>query len=257
MKPFFLIAGPCAVEAEDTCLEIAVRVKEITDRLGIPYYFKASYKKANRTRLDSFTTIGFEPALEILAKVKATYDIPVLTDVHESHECETVAQYVDVLQIPAFLCRQTDLLLAAGRTGKIVNIKKGQFLSPEAMRFAKQKVESTGNEQVWLTERGTTFGYTDLIVDITGVPRMQDFGGKVVMDCTHSVQKPNQTEGITGGDAQMIEILAKAAVAVGVDGLFIETHPDPAMASSDAQSMLKLDQLEGLLERCMAIRNVL
>lgn len=254
MKPFFLIAGPCAVESEDTCLEIAASVHRICRDLSIPYYFKASYKKANRTRLDSFTSIGFEPALEILAKVKETEGIPVLTDVHESHECETVAQYVDVLQIPAFLCRQTDLLLAAGKTGKIINIKKGQFLSPEAMRFAKQKVESTGNQQVWLTERGTTFGYTDLVVDITSIPRMQAFGGQVVMDCTHSVQKPNQTEGITGGDAQMIETMAKAAVAVGVDGLFIETHPDPASASSDAQSMLPLERLRPILERCMAIR---
>lgn len=257
MKPFFLIAGPCAVEDEGVCLEIAQEVKRICAQWELPYYFKASYKKANRTRLDSFTSIGFAPALAILQKVRETHEIPVLTDVHESHECETVARYVDCLQIPAFLCRQTELLLAAGRTGKIVNIKKGQFLSPEAMAFAQEKVRSTGNEKVWLTERGTTFGYQDLVVDITGIPRMQNLGGTVVMDCTHSVQKPNQTSGITGGDANLIGTLARASIAAGVDGLFIETHPDPAQASSDAASMLRLDQLESVLEKCVAVRKAL
>ncbi len=257
MKPFFLISGPCAVEDEATCLEIARTVQSLCARWDIPYYFKASYKKANRTRLDSFTSIGFEPALQILRKVREALGVPVLTDVHESHECKTVAPYVDALQIPAFLCRQTELLLAAGRTGKIVNIKKGQFLSPEAMEYVQEKVRSTGNEQIWLTERGTTFGYQDLVVDMTGIPRMQSFGGTVVMDCTHSVQKPNQSSGITGGDAQLIGTLARAAIAAGADGLFIETHPQPSQASSDAASMLQLDQLEGLLETCMAIRSVL
>jgi 2-dehydro-3-deoxyphosphooctonate aldolase (KDO 8-P synthase) len=257
MDSFFLIAGPCAVEDEATCLQIAAEVKRLCQRLEIPYYFKASYKKANRTRLDSFTTIGFESALHILQKVRQEIQVPVLTDVHESHECAKVAPFVDCLQIPAFLCRQTDLLLAAGKTGRLVNIKKGQFMSPEAMEFAWKKVASTGNDQIWLTERGTTFGYQDLVVDITSIPRMQAFGAKVIMDCTHSVQKPNQSSGITGGDAQLIQTLACASVAAGVDGLFLEVHPEPAKASSDAASMLPLDKLGGVLERCVELRRVM
>lgn len=256
MKPLFLIAGPCAIESRETAFLIAETVKKLTDELGIAYVFKGSYKKANRTRLDSFTGIEKEEALEILEEIGQTFEIPVLTDVHESYECAEVAQYVDYLQIPAFLCRQTDLLLAAGGTGKGVNIKKGQFMSPEAMRFAWEKVRSTGNDQTWLTERGTTFGYESLVVDMTSIPRMQAFGGTVVMDCTHSVQQPNQTSGITGGDAQLIATMARAAVAAGTDGLFIETHPNPAEAKSDAASMLPLKDLGGLLKAVSKIREI-
>ncbi|NCC11186.1 MAG: 3-deoxy-8-phosphooctulonate synthase, partial [Bacteroidia bacterium] len=230
---FFLMAGPCVIEGEDMALRIAERVVTITNKLGIPYIFKGSYRKANRSRIDSFTGIGDEKALKILQKVGTTFGIPTVTDIHESAEAAMAANYVDVLQIPAFLCRQTDLLIAAAQTGKIVNIKKGQFLSPGAMSFAVQKVVDAGNPQVMITERGTTFGYTDLVVDYRGIPQMQEFGFPVIMDVTHSLQQPNQTSGVTGGLPQLIETIAKAAIAVGTDGLFIETHPEPSVAKSD------------------------
>lgn len=254
---FFLLAGPCVIEGEEMALRIAEHIVKVTDRLGIPYVFKGSYRKANRSRLDSFTGIGDEKALKVLEKVRQTFDIPVVTDIHAAQEVEMAAEYVDVLQIPAFLCRQTDLLVAAARTGKIVNIKKGQFLSPEAMRFAAEKVVEAGNDQVMLTERGTTFGYQDLVVDYRGIPEMQSFGYPVILDVTHSLQRPNQTSGVTGGMPQLIETIAKAGVAVGVDGLFMETHQDPSVAKSDGANMLKLDLLEGLLEKLVRIRKSL
>lgn len=254
---FFLLAGPCVIEGEDMALRIAERVVKITDRLKIPYVFKGSYRKANRSRLDSFTGIGDEKALKVLAKVRDAFGVPVVTDIHAAEEAEMAAGYVDVLQIPAFLCRQTDLLVAAAKTGKIVNIKKGQFLSPEAMKFAADKVVEAGNDQVMLTERGVTFGYQDLIVDYRGIPVMQSFGHPVILDVTHSLQRPNQTSGVTGGMPQMIETIAKAGVAVGVDGLFMETHEDPSVAKSDGANMLKLDLLEGLLEKLVRIRQSL
>lgn len=254
---FFLLAGPCVIEGEDMALRIAEKITEITTRLQIPYVFKGSYRKANRSRLDSFTGIGDEKALKILRKVGETFGVPTVTDIHETHEAAMAAEYVDVLQIPAFLCRQTDLLIAAARTGKIVNIKKGQFLSPGAMQFAAQKVVDAGNRQVMLTERGTTFGYTDLVVDYRGIPQMQAFGFPVVMDVTHSLQQPNQTSGVTGGMPALIETIAKAAIAVGADGLFIETHPEPAVAKSDGANMLQLDLLEGLLTRLVRIRKAI
>ena len=254
---FFLLAGPCVIEGEEMALRIAEHIVKVTDRLGIPYVFKGSYRKANRSRLDSFTGIGDEKALKVLEKVRQTFDIPVVTDIHAAQEAEMAAEYVDVLQIPAFLCRQTDLLVAAARTGKIVNIKKGQFLSPEPMRFAAEKVVEAGNDQVMLTERGTTFGYQDLVVDYRGIPEMQSFGYPVILDVTHSLQRPNQTSGVTGGMPQLIETIAKAGVAVGVDGLFMETHQDPTVAKSDGANMLKLDLLEGLLEKLVRIRKSL
>ena len=254
---FFLMAGPCVIEGEDMALRIAERVVTITNKLGIPYIFKGSYRKANRSRIDSFTGIGDEKALKILQKVGTTFGIPSVTDIHESAEAAMAANYVDVLQIPAFLCRQTDLLIAAAQTGKIVNIKKGQFLSPGAMSFAVQKVVDAGNPQVMITERGTTFGYTDLVVDYRGIPQMQEFGFPVIMDVTHSLQQPNQTSGVTGGLPQLIETIAKAAIAVGTDGLFIETHPEPSVAKSDGANMLQLDQLEGLLTRLVRIREAI
>ena len=254
---FFLLAGPCVIEGEEMALRIAEHIVKVTDRLGIPYVFKGSYRKANRSRLDSFTGIGDEKALKVLEKVRQTFDIPVVTDIHAAQEAEMAAEYVDVLQIPAFLCRQTDLLVAAARTGKLVNIKKGQFLSPEAMRFAAEKVVEAGNDQVMLTERGTTFGYQDLVVDYRGIPEMQSFGYPVILDVTHSLQRPNQTSGVTGGMPQLIETIAKAGVAVGVDGLFMETHQDPSVAKSDGANMLKLDLLEGLLEKLVRIRKSL
>ena len=254
---FFLLAGPCVIEGEDMALRIAEKIAEITTRLQIPYVFKGSYRKANRSRLDSFTGIGDEKALKILRKVGETFGVPTVTDIHETHEAAMAAEYVDVLQIPAFLCRQTDLLVAAARTGKIVNIKKGQFLSPGAMQFAAQKVVDAGNRQVMFTERGTTFGYTDLVVDYRGIPQMQAFGFPVVMDVTHSLQQPNQTSGVTGGMPALIETIAKAAIAVGADGLFIETHPEPAIAKSDGANMLQLDLLEGLLTRLIRIREAM
>ena len=254
---FFLLAGPCVIEGEDMALRIAEKITEITARLQIPYVFKGSYRKANRSRLDSFTGIGDEKALKILRKVGETFGVPTVTDIHETHEAAMAAEYVDVLQIPAFLCRQTDLLVAAARTEKVVNIKKGQFLSPGAMQFAAQKVVDAGNRQVMLTERGTTFGYTDLVVDYRGIPQMQAFGFPVVMDVTHSLQQPNQTSGVTGGMPALIETIAKAAIAVGADGLFIETHPEPAVAKSDGANMLQLDLLEGLLTRLVRIREAI
>lgn len=251
---FFLLAGPCVIEGEDMALRIAEKIVGITSRRQIPYVFKGSYRKANRSRLDSFTGIGDEKALKILRKVGETFGIPTVTDIHETTEAAMAAEYVDVLQIPAFLCRQTDLLAAAARTGKIVNIKKGQFLSPGAMQFAVQKVADAGNPNVMITERGTTFGYTDLVVDYRGIPEMQAFGYPVVMDVTHSLQQPNQTSGVTGGMPALIETIAKAAIAVGADGLFIETHPNPSEAKSDGANMLSLDLLDGLLEKLVRIR---
>lgn len=251
---FFLMAGPCVIEGEDMALRIAEKVVGITEKLNIPYVFKGSYRKANRSRIDSFTGIGDEKALKILRKVGETFNIPTVTDIHETTEAAMAAEYVDVLQIPAFLCRQTDLLVAAANTGKIVNIKKGQFLSPAAMRFAVQKVMDAGNDNVMITERGTTFGYTDLVVDYRGIPEMREFGFPVIMDVTHSLQQPNQTSGVTGGLPSLIETIAKAAIAVGTDGLFIETHPEPSQAKSDGANMLRLDLLEELLVRLTRIR---
>ena len=251
---FFLFAGPCVIEGEDMALHIAERIVKITSKLDIPYVFKGSYRKANRSRLDSFIGIGDEKALKVLEKVRKTFDVPVVTDIHAAQEAAMAAEYVDVLQIPAFLCRQTDLLVAAAQTGKMVNIKKGQFLSPEAMGFAAQKVVEAGNDQVMLTERGVTFGYHDLLVDYRGIPVMQSFGHPVILDVTHSLQQPNQTSGVTGGMPQLIETVAKAGVAVGVDGLFMETHEDPSVAKSDGANMLKLDLLEDLLVKLVRIR---
>lgn len=254
---FFLLAGPCVIEGEEMAMRIAERISGITRKLQIPYVFKGSYRKANRSRLDSFTGIGDLKALEILKKVHDTFGIPTVTDIHTAEEAAMAAEYVDVLQIPAFLCRQTDLLVAAARTGKVINIKKGQFLSPAAMRFAAEKVVEAGNMQVMLTERGTTFGYQDLVVDYRGIPEMQTFGFPVVLDVTHSLQQPNQTSGVTGGMPRLIETIARAGIAVGADGLFIETHEDPTVAKSDGANMLKLDLLEDLLTRLVEIRKAI
>ena len=254
---FFLIAGPCVVENDKMVDEIAGSVSAICKKLGIPYIFKASYRKANRSKRDSFTGIGDEKALNILKAVGDHFDIPVTTDIHTDAEAAMAAAYVDILQIPAFLCRQTSLLVAAAQTGKVVNIKKGQFVSPEAMRFAMEKVQEEGNQNVILTERGTTFGYQDLIVDFRGLPAMQSFGATVVLDCTHSLQQPNQSSGVTGGRPALIETIARAGIAVGADGLFIETHPKPSEAKSDGANMLPLDRLEGLLERLVRIREAI
>ena len=255
--PFFLIAGPCVVEGEEITLLIAREIKKICVELEIPYYFKASYKKANRSSLHSFTGIGNEQALAVLAKVKADLDLPIVTDIHTEQETAWAAQVADVLQIPAFLCRQTDLLVAAAKTGKIINIKKGQFMSPEAMHFAVEKVREAGNQQVLITERGTTFGYTDLVVDFRGIKEMKKNGCPVVFDATHSLQQPNQPKGVTGGRPDLIETMAKAAVAVGFDGLFMETHPEPAKALSDGANMLPLSQLHDLLVKLLRIRQAL
>jgi 2-dehydro-3-deoxyphosphooctonate aldolase (KDO 8-P synthase) len=254
---FFLIAGPCAIEGEDMAFEIAEKVKAITDSLGIPYIFKGSYRKANRSRIDSFSGIGDEKALNILRKIGTHYGIPTTTDIHTDEEAAIVAPYVDVLQIPAFLCRQTSLLVAAANTGKVVNIKKGQFVSPEAMQHAVQKVRDSNNHNVWLTERGTMFGYQDMVVDYRGLPTMQNFGVPVILDCTHSLQQPNQISGVTGGRPALIETIAKAGIAVGADGLFIETHPNPSQAKSDGANMLPLEKLEGLLEKLVRIREAI
>jgi 2-dehydro-3-deoxyphosphooctonate aldolase (KDO 8-P synthase) len=251
---FFLIAGPCVVEGEEMTFEIAKRVKDIAGRLKIPFIFKASFRKANRSRSDSFTGIGDEEALIILKKIKDELKVPVLTDIHESDEAAEAAKYVDVLQIPAFLCRQTELLVAAGKTGKTVNIKKGQFLSADAMRFAVDKVRSTGNNNVMLTERGSMFGYQDLVVDYRSIGEMKKNSCPVVLDVTHSLQQPNQTSGVTGGRPELIETIAKAGIAVGADGIFIETHPNPSQAKSDGANMLKLDLLEGMMEKLVRIR---
>lgn len=254
-RNFFLMAGPCAIEGEEMALQIAERIVNISDKLAIPYIFKGSYRKANRSRVDSFTGIGDEKALKILRKVGETFRIPTVTDIHESHEADMAAEYADVLQIPAFLCRQTELLVAAAKTGKVVNIKKGQFLSAGSMKFAVDKIIDSGNSKVLLTDRGNTFGYQDLIVDFRGIPEMKSFGVPVVMDCTHSLQQPNQTSGVTGGKPALIETIAKAAIAVGADGLFIETHPDPANAKSDGANMLRLDLLQELLEKLVRVRD--
>ena len=251
---FFLLAGPCVIEGEEMAMRIAEHIVRITDRLRIPYAFKGSYRKANRSRLDSFTGIGDEKALKVLEKVRRTFGIPTVTDIHTAQEADLAAQYVDILQIPAFLCRQTDLLVAAARTGRTINIKKGQFLSPQAMRFAAEKVAETGNPDIMLTERGTTFGYQDLVIDYRGIPQMQAFGYPVILDATHSLQQPNQTSGVTGGMPRLIETVAKAGIAVGADGLFIEAHPQPETAKSDGANMLRLDLLEDLLTKLVRIR---
>ncbi|MFZ9674003.1 MAG: 3-deoxy-8-phosphooctulonate synthase [Flavobacteriaceae bacterium] len=255
-QQFFLLAGPCAIEGEDMALRIAERIVQITDRLEIPYVFKGSFKKANRSRVDSFTGIGDEKALKILAKVSQTFGVPTVTDIHEVSDAALAAEYVDVLQIPAFLVRQTDLVVAAAETGKVVNLKKGQFMSPEAMKHAVQKVLDSQNNQVMVTDRGTMFGYHDMIVDFRGIPTMRQYA-PVVLDVTHSLQQPNQSSGVTGGRPEMIETISRAGIAAGVDGLFIETHFDPANAKSDGANMLSLDLLEGLLTRLTAIRSTI
>lgn len=254
---FFLLAGPCAIEGEDMAFEIAEKIKEISDRLEIPFIFKGSFRKANRSRLDSFTGIGDEKALKILQKVGTHFNIPTVTDIHTAEDAKMAAAYVDVLQIPAFLCRQTDLLVAAAKTGKAVNIKKGQFLSAESMQFAAQKIIDSGNPNVAVTDRGTMFGYQDLIVDMRAIPTLQSLDVPVVLDVTHSLQQPNQSSGVTGGKPQLIETIAKAGIAAGADGLFIETHPNPSIAKSDGANMLPLDQLEGLLERLVRVRQAI
>ena len=255
-QQFFLLAGPCAIEGEEMALRFAERIVQITDRLEIPYIFKGSFKKANRSRVDSFTGIGDEKALKILAKVSQTFGIPTVTDIHEVSDAAMAAEYVDVLQIPAFLVRQTDLVVAAAETGKVVNLKKGQFMSPEAMKHAVQKVLDSHNDQVMVTDRGTMFGYQDMIVDFRGIPTMRQYA-PVVLDVTHSLQQPNQSSGVTGGRPEMIETISRAGIAAGVDGLFIETHFDPANAKSDGANMLSLDLLEGLLTRLSAIRSTI
>ncbi|MFT7284700.1 3-deoxy-8-phosphooctulonate synthase [Nonlabens sp.] len=253
---FFLLAGPCAIESEDMALRIAERVVQITDHLKIPFIFKGSFKKANRSRIDSFTGIGNEKALKILRKVSETFDIPTVTDIHEVSDAAMAAEYVDVLQIPAFLVRQTDLVVAAAQTGKVVNLKKGQFMSPEAMQHAVQKVKDSGSDKAWITDRGTMFGYQDMIVDFRGIPTMREFA-PTVLDVTHSLQQPNQTSGVTGGRPDMIETIARAGIVNHVDGLFIETHFDPANAKSDGANMLDLQYLEGLMTRLVAIRKTI
>lgn len=250
---FFLLCGPCAIEGEEMALRIAEKVVSITNKLEIPYVFKGSFKKANRSRVDSFTGIGDEKALKILRKVSETFDIPTVTDIHEISDAAMAAEYVDVLQIPAFLVRQTDLVVAAAETGKVVNLKKGQFMSPESMKHAVQKVKDSGNEKAWITDRGTMFGYQDMIVDFRGIPTMRKFA-PTILDVTHSLQQPNQSSGVTGGRPDMIETIARAGVVNNVDGLFIETHFDPANAKSDGANMLHLDLLENLLTNLVAIR---
>jgi len=254
---FYLLAGPCAIEGEEMAFEIAKKVKEITDKLEIPFIFKGSYRKANRSRLDSFTGIGDEKALTILKKVGSHFNIPTVTDIHTAEEAVMAAKYVDVLQIPAFLCRQTDLLVAAAKTGKAVNIKKGQFLSAESMQFAAQKVIDSGNPNVAITDRGTMFGYQDLIVDMRTIPAIQSLNLPVILDITHSLQQPNQNSGVTGGKPQLIETIAKAGIAAGADGIFLETHPNPSTAKSDGANMLPLDQLEDLLTKLVRVRKAI
>ena len=253
---FFLLAGPCVIEDETSPLHIAETLKTITEKLSIPLVFKGSYRKANRSRIDSFTGIGDEKALRVLQKVKQEFGIPVVTDIHSADEASMAAEYVDILQIPAFLCRQTDLLVAAAQTGKIINIKKGQFLSGEAMRFAVEKVQQSGNEKVMLTERGSMFGYQDLVVDYRNIAAMQQFA-PVILDVTHSLQQPNQTCGVTGGRPELISLIAKAGIAAGADGIFMETHPHPAQAKSDGANMLRLDLVEPLLQKLVRIKEAL
>ena len=255
-KNFFLIAGPCAIESEDMAMRIAETVIKITDKYKIPYIFKGSFKKANRSRVDSFTGIGDEKALQILKKVGETFNIPTTTDIHENAHAELAAQFVDVLQIPAFLVRQTDLLVAAAKTNKVVTLKKGQFLSPEAMKFAVQKVKDSGNDKTAIIERGNSFGYTDLIVDYRGIPIMKQYA-PVILDITHSLQQPNQESGVTGGKPELIETIAKAGIAVGADGIFLETHPNPSEAKSDGANMLQLDKLDNLLAKLTKIREAI
>lgn len=253
---FFLLAGPCAIEGEDMALRIAERILNITDKLQVPFIFKGSFKKANRSRIDSFTGIGDEKALEILKKVSTTFDVPTVTDIHKESDAALAAEYVDVLQIPAFLVRQTDLLVAAAKTGKVVNLKKGQFMSPESMQHAVQKLKDSGNDQVMITDRGTMFGYQDLVVDFRGLPTMRSYA-PTVLDVTHSLQQPNQSSGVTGGRPEMIETIARAGIVNNVDGLFIETHFNPSQAKSDGANMLDLDLLEGLLTRLVQIRKTI
>lgn len=254
---FFLLAGPCAIEGEEMAFEIAENIKRVCDKLEIPFIFKGSYKKANRSRLDSFTGIGDEKALSILKKVGEHFNIPTVTDIHAAEEAALAAKYVDVLQIPAFLCRQTDLLVAAAKTGKVVNIKKGQFLSAESMQFAAQKVIDSGNNNVAITDRGTMFGYQDLIVDMRAIPTLKNLNLPVILDITHSLQTPNQSSGVTGGKPQLIETIAKAGIAAGADGIFLETHPEPSKAKSDGANMLPLDQLEDLLTKLTRVRKAI
>lgn len=254
---FFLMAGPCVIENEQMPFEICEKLKEICERLDIDLIFKASYRKANRSKIDSFSGIGDEKALKILGEIRKKYSLPVVTDIHSAEEAEMAAEYVDILQIPAFLCRQTDLLLAAAKTNKIINIKKGQFLSAQSMKHVADKVLSVGNEKIILTDRGTMFGYQDLIVDFRSIPIMQSFNLPVVMDITHSLQQPNQSEGVSGGMPQMISTIAKAAIAVGANGIFMETHPNPSQALSDGKNMLALDQVESLLEKLIKIKKAL
>lgn len=254
---FFLIAGPCVVENEEVCDSIASHIVKLSDKYKIPYVFKASYKKANRSRVDSFTGIGDKEALSILERIKKKYNLPLITDIHSPEEAYFAAQYVDILQIPAFLCRQTDLLVAAAKTGKAINIKKGQFLSPSSMKFAADKVLQSGNNKIMLTDRGTMFGYNDLIIDYRGIVEMQKFGYPVIIDITHSLQQPNQESGVSGGKPEMIETIARAGVAVGADGVFLETHPSPEKALSDGANMLKIEYLEALLVKLLKIRSVI
>ena len=254
---FFLIAGPCVIESEKTAMEIAEKILNICNKLEIPFIFKGSYRKANRSRLDSFTGIGDKEALSILKQVGEKFNIPTLTDIHSVEEAAIAAQYIDVLQIPAFLCRQTDLLVAAAQTGKVINIKKGQFLSPESMKHTVTKVKESGNNTIMITDRGTMFGYQDIVVDFRGIPTMKQFGFPVIMDITHSLQQPNQDSGITGGNPEMIETIAKAAIATGVDGIFLETHPNPSQSKSDGENMLSLNKLEELLVKLVKIRKAI
>ena len=254
---FFLLAGPCVIEDETSPLRIAETLVRITEKLDIPFVFKASYRKANRSRLDSFTGIGDEKALKVLGKVRESFGVPVVTDIHGADEAVMAAAYADILQIPAFLCRQTDLLVAAAKTGEVVNIKKGQFISGESMGFAVDKVRQSGNDQVMLTERGSMFGYQDLVVDYRNIPVMQSFGVPVVLDVTHSLQQPNQASGVTGGKPELIGLIAKAGIAAGADGIFMETHPDPAHALSDGANMLPLDKVESLLSQLLRIKQAL